>query len=206
LLLARAQYVLRTIIDGGAFDTMDAVQQEFNHRLRMWSDSDERAAFDDGISARGAVPEHWYDSHPELRLMRLISKEGAQALQPYLRDGITAVVFDRSRFPGDGNWGQPASPVASSAVESSSDSASDSDELADTDIDLIVFAVSAQVENTRLRAEIEQLRAENQQLRNENAQLLQLPTPPSVSPSGASDASQAMAGLNIGDVYFGASR
>ena len=33
-LLARAQYVLRTIIDGGAFDTMDAVQQEFNHRLR----------------------------------------------------------------------------------------------------------------------------------------------------------------------------
>ncbi len=204
MLLARAQYVLRTIIDGGAFDTMDAVQQEFNHRLRMWSDSDERAAFDDGISARGAVPEHWYDWHPELRLMRLISKEGAQALQPYLRDGITTVVFDRdiyNEYPGDGDWGQPASDF-----RSSSGSGSDSDELADTDTELIVFAVSAQVENTRLRAEIEQLRAENQQLRNENAQLLQLPTPPSVSPSGASDASQAMAGLNIGDVYFGASR
>ena len=39
-LLARAQYVLRTIIDGGAFGTLDAVQQEFNLRLRMWSDSD----------------------------------------------------------------------------------------------------------------------------------------------------------------------
>ena len=33
-LLARAQYVLRTIIDGGAFGTLDAVQQEFNDRLR----------------------------------------------------------------------------------------------------------------------------------------------------------------------------
>ena len=191
-LLARAQYVLRTIIDGGAFGTLHSVQQEFNLRLRMWSDSDERAAFDDAISARGAVPEHWYDSHPELRMMRLISKEGAQALQPYLRDGITAVVFDRSRFPGDGNWGRPASPVASSAVQSSSDSGSDSDELSENDTELIVFAVSAQVENTRLRAEIEQLRAEIQQLRDENATLLQLPTPPSVSPSGAnSDTSNA---------------
>ena len=39
-LLARAQYVLRTIIDGGACGTLDGVQQEFNLRLRMWSDSD----------------------------------------------------------------------------------------------------------------------------------------------------------------------
>ena len=34
-LLARARYVLRTIIDGEAFDTLHAVQQEFNLRLRM---------------------------------------------------------------------------------------------------------------------------------------------------------------------------
>ena len=39
-LLARAQYVLRTIIDGGACDTLDAVQQEFNDRLWSWSHRD----------------------------------------------------------------------------------------------------------------------------------------------------------------------